>query len=182
VIAVAAARAFRWNSLPLGFRIADIVLAVLFLVFMIDVWRVRSSPKADGTQAPTPNPAQQSEASVPLSAGTSDVKIPRLARSPSRIRNTRKAAAATALAAAETAVAAAARASAAAERAAPAGSVDERAMAASSVGSFVTLGIAAAAVLLTGAGVLLGVEGGATPLPHRVFSQLVLATGWLVAS
>ena len=181
-MAVAATRAFRWDSLPLGFKIADIVLAVLFLVFMISVWRVWSSPETDGVQAPTPNPPQQDETSAPASARASDVKNPRVVLSLWRIPRRVEAVAETAVAAAEAAAAAADRASAAAERAAAAGSVDERAMAASSVGSFVTLGIAAAAVLLTGAGVLLGVEGGATPLPHRVFSQLVIATGWLVAS
>lgn len=182
MIAVAAARAFRWSSLPLGFTIADIVLAVLFLVLMVGVWRVWSSPEADGIRAPMPNPPQQGSGSAPSSAATTEVSNPRFAGSLWPTRRQVEASAETALAAAEAATAAADRASAAAERAAAAGSVDERAMAASSVGSFVTLGIAAAAVLLTGAGVLLGVEGGATPLPHRVFSQLMLATGWLVAS
>jgi hypothetical protein len=182
VISVAAARAFSWNSLPLGFMIADIVLAGLFLVFMISVWHDSSGPKADGIRAAIPDPPQQGQTPAPSRASTSDVDKPRSAGSHWCTQRRVEAAAQSALAAAETAVAAADKASAAAERAATAASVDERAMAASSVGSFVTLGIAAAAVLLTGAGVLLGVEGGAAPLPHRVFSQLVLATGWLVAS
>jgi hypothetical protein len=162
----AAARAFLWHSLPGGFEIFDIAVALLFLLYLAGVWWSWATPKPGVTSH----------------ARTTSTTV---ATEPTSEKDAAAAAAAKAVAAAERADTAAQTAVAAAEKAVAAAgpnSADGRAMAASAIGSFVTLGVAAAAVLLTGAGVLLGVEGGATPLPRSVFTELVLATGWLVLS
>lgn len=164
MLLVSTGRAFLWDSLPLGFKIFNVASAAISIVYLVLLFRAwRLSPGATSTTTALAD------------AGPGPT-------SPTTDAERAEAAAAAALAAAKTAQAAAAEANSAAERAGAAAAVDERAMAASSVGTFVTLGVAAAAVLLTGAGVLLGVEGGAAPLPRSVFTQLVIATAWLVAS
>lgn len=58
----------------------------------------------------------------------------------------------------------------------------ERNLAAASVGTFITVSVAGAAILLTGTGVVLGLKPGDNAVPQDVFTQLVLATVWLVWS
>lgn len=161
------ARAFLLDSLPAGFDIADGVLLVLFVIYGAYVWG-QWGDKSQGGSSSTAAAADLAGKLTEAAAGGSDVE---------------KAAAFAKVAgdAAERAVAAAKRAEEAEARATD-NSQEQRAMAASSVGSFVTLGVAAAAVLLTGAGVLLGVEGGGTQLARSVFTELILATGWLTLS
>jgi hypothetical protein len=58
----------------------------------------------------------------------------------------------------------------------------ERAMGAQSVGTFITVSVAGAAILLAASGVLLGIEPNRQTVPPRVFTELSLGIVWLVLS
>ena len=60
--------------------------------------------------------------------------------------------------------------------------VGEKTLAVTAVGGFITVSVAGASILLAGTGVLLALEPGNTPLPTRVFTDLGVATAWLVVS
>lgn len=50
------------------------------------------------------------------------------------------------------------------------------------IGGFITVGVAAASILLTGTGVLLALEPSHQEIPTKVFTVLTLAVVWLVVS
>ncbi len=58
----------------------------------------------------------------------------------------------------------------------------ERAIAVNAVGTFITINVAAASVLLAGVGVLIGLGFGNEPVPQDVFTELTLAAVLLVIS
>lgn len=58
----------------------------------------------------------------------------------------------------------------------------ERELAVSAVGTFITVNIASSSVLLVGVSALIGLGFGSEPVTPTVFTQLTLASLWLVAS
>jgi hypothetical protein len=59
---------------------------------------------------------------------------------------------------------------------------EERDLAASAMGNFVSVGVGGASVLIAGIGILLALQSDTNPLPQRVSTELTAATVFLVAS
>jgi hypothetical protein len=59
---------------------------------------------------------------------------------------------------------------------------EERALGVSAVSGFITVGIASASILLAATGVLLAFEPGHSRIPTKAFTDLAIATVWLVIS
>jgi preprotein translocase subunit SecG len=55
-------------------------------------------------------------------------------------------------------------------------------LAVNAVGAFITVSVAGASILLAAVGVLIALEPSGRPIPREVFSDLGLATVWLVVS
>jgi preprotein translocase subunit SecG len=59
---------------------------------------------------------------------------------------------------------------------------EEQTRGVTAVAGFITVGVAAASILLAGSGVLLAFEPSQSQISSEAFSQLVIATVWLVVS